>query len=216
MLQLIKTIIRWLFGSALLFISFSQLGKSKISFIISIILGIFIIPLSHNYILKRFSIVLNRSFRYVFTVLLLGIIVALNPETEKEKKDRVNLAIKEALETQKKEIEADSIAQVKSKQIQVQKELERSLDFRIGDEGFISGYCYGGATKEDLKEIVKISIAHDNYGIQEMLMNGTAISLNKGVKVLLLDTGFTWKKVRLLSGKYKGVAVFIPTEFASK
>jgi hypothetical protein len=63
------------------------------------------------------------------------------------------------------------------------------------------------------KESMQLSLANDELGLEKMESQGRIFVVEQGTQALLLEGGFMTARVRILSGKYRGEAGYLPVEF---
>jgi hypothetical protein len=79
----------------------------------------------------------------------------------------------------------------------------------VGDHGVVDSGAkatFLGTTKDNYDEVMKAAMAHDKQGMLESLIAGKAFIVDQGTRVLVIDSSFTLKRVRLLSGTKSGKA----------
>jgi hypothetical protein len=64
-------------------------------------------------------------------------------------------------------------------------------------------------TKADRDAMVEASMAHDTYGLEELLLTKRIYLIPCGTTVLILDDGWSADKVRIVDGEYAGLAGWI-------
>lgn len=88
-----------------------------------------------------------------------------------------------------------------------------------GEEGFlrVAGQkeILVASTKESLDRLVNAAVSKDNYGMGEMVLSGEAFFVDTGIKVLVIESGLTSKRIRILEGKKTGYSGWVPSEFVS-
>lgn len=72
--------------------------------------------------------------------------------------------------------------------------------------------CGGATSKEAEKRFTKHSVNGDIKAIDEMMMKGELIPLQKGEEVIMLDLGYVTSKVRTSCGN----VVYVDTEYLRK
>ncbi len=75
---------------------------------------------------------------------------------------------------------------------------------KVGDTIVLSEEIVLGREKGDIDKFFSSVRAKDNYGVNSMLLDGSAIDLDAGTKVLVIDSSFTMDQVRVLSGPHAG------------
>lgn len=88
----------------------------------------------------------------------------------------------------------------------------------VGQEGFLrvgdkQDDVLLATSEKALDEIIKSSIAKDNVGIAQIVLDGRAIFVPYNTKVLVIDLSVGKRKVRILEGKNAGVTGWVPYEF---
>jgi hypothetical protein len=145
-------------------------------------------------------------------VALLMLVYYMMPEEERiriENEQKAKVAAKylsdsldqvKQLAEKKAQVEADSVDQI---------EEPETVHYSIGDEMPITYMTPGCATKEVLDEFMTLAVAKDNMGIEQLEKSGLIAPLEPGTVVKIIDSGFGWRRVRVLNGRYKGLGVFI-------
>lgn len=67
--------------------------------------------------------------------------------------------------------------------------------------------------EQSYEALGKAFLAEDWLGIQQLLMQNSIFSVPRNTKVLVIDSGFGKRKVRILEGEYSGQAGWITMEF---
>jgi len=89
----------------------------------------------------------------------------------------------------------------------------------VGEEGYIkvsSPKTILANTKTDLDGLTKIYLANDTEGIAEFLVGGQGFAVSNGTKVLLIDTAYGVRRVRVLEGDQVSKTGWLPMEYVSK
>lgn len=89
----------------------------------------------------------------------------------------------------------------------------------VGEEGYIkvlSPKTILANTKTDLDALTKIYLANDTEGIAEFLVGGQGFAVSNGIKVLVLDTAYGVRRVRVLEGDQASKTGWLPMEYVSK
>jgi hypothetical protein len=68
-------------------------------------------------------------------------------------------------------------------------------------------------TEAALEDLSKARIAGDKMGIFQVMAEGRAFPVDSKTKILVLDTTFTLRKVRVLEGPHLGKAGWVPMEW---
>lgn len=68
-------------------------------------------------------------------------------------------------------------------------------------------------SEQALEELIKAFVAKDKYGQAELMIQGKWFPVENNTKVLVIDRSFARRKVRILEGKHKGRAGWVPMEF---
>lgn len=71
-------------------------------------------------------------------------------------------------------------------------------------------------SKEAFDRFTKLSVAKDTIGIRNMVLAGLVFSVDNGTRVVVIDHGFLKSEVRIMSGKYFGLAVWVASDFVKK
>jgi len=72
---------------------------------------------------------------------------------------------------------------------------------------------YVARSESSLDELFSVINSNDNIGLSKLLLSGQIMTVKRGTKVLIIDYTFTTLKVRILEGKYYGVAGHVPRGF---
>lgn len=91
----------------------------------------------------------------------------------------------------------------------------RQTTVKAGQEAKIQDFILAGITKEDINEIVKASVIKDETVFYEKSLNGSAIKLEKGTAVKVIDPGVMFHEIRVMDGNFIGRTCFVPTEYIS-
>jgi len=88
----------------------------------------------------------------------------------------------------------------------------------VGQEGFlrtsdVGGDVYVATTESAFDEFVKAAVIKDTIGMAQMVLNGRAFGVPYNTKILVTESAFTKKKVRILEGKQLGKIGWVPFEF---
>lgn len=89
----------------------------------------------------------------------------------------------------------------------------------VSEEGYM---CSGqkqtlvAISEEDEKQMIKSSIANDNQGLVEMVMNGRAFFLDGYTKILVIDRSTGSRQIRVLTGSSTNRTGWVPMEFLCK
>jgi hypothetical protein len=89
----------------------------------------------------------------------------------------------------------------------------------IGQEGHLrsgSSTMLVARDKASFDAIVDASVAHDEFGAQELLLSGKIFVVSAGTKVRVLASSFPSKQVRILDGPMTGESGWVPTEWVVK
>lgn len=89
----------------------------------------------------------------------------------------------------------------------------------VGEEGYIkvsSPKTILANTKTDLDALTKIYLANDTEGIAEFLVGGQGFAVSNGTKVLVIDTAYGVRRVRVLEGDQANKTGWLPMEYVSK
>jgi len=95
----------------------------------------------------------------------------------------------------------------------------------IGDEGIVNNNgdrnnCDGkvilGISKEAENQIIKASVANDEIGLANILMNGGIFFVPNCTKVKVIDINMFIRQVRILEGEQFGKSGWLPYEFVIK
>jgi len=68
-------------------------------------------------------------------------------------------------------------------------------------------------SEQALEETVQAFVSKDKYGQAELMIQGKWFPVENNTKVLVIDRSFARRKVRILEGKHKGRAGWVPMEF---
>lgn len=91
---------------------------------------------------------------------------------------------------------------------------------KTGQEGILEisgqGEVLVATTKENLGKIVHTATVKDDLGIAQMVLAGQAYLVDKGTKVLVIDTTLTASQIRILEGEEIGSSGWVPEEFVKE
>ena len=91
----------------------------------------------------------------------------------------------------------------------------------IGDEAYLrtststTGTVLVATTRENLKQIVKSSIAGDTVGLMNTVRYNQAFLVNEGTKVKIIDSEVGVRQIRILEGDKIDQSAWVPMEFIS-
>lgn len=102
-----------------------------------------------------------------------------------------------------------------------------SKDYGTGTAGSISvgeeGRLYSGAelvpvavSREAFDAWTKARVANDTHGQGALLVAGLILTPQKGTKVLVIDSAFLIRKVRILEGEFEGQAGWVSSDYIRK
>ena len=87
----------------------------------------------------------------------------------------------------------------------------------IGDIGTIDDGSSSpvplSSTKDGYDEMAKAGRAHDTVGLRQMVLTGRAFVVPVGTQARVIDTSFAMRRVRILDGKQKDAAGWLPFEY---
>ncbi|MFZ2189364.1 MAG: hypothetical protein WA057_02300 [Candidatus Magasanikiibacteriota bacterium] len=88
----------------------------------------------------------------------------------------------------------------------------------VGQEGFLRTSDTGAdvllATSEkSFDDLINASVAKDTIGMAQIVLNGNAFYIPYNTKVLVIESSFAKRKVRILEGEKVGETGWIPYEF---
>ncbi len=89
----------------------------------------------------------------------------------------------------------------------------------VGETGYLESSASNvlvATTKDNLDEIVKLSVANDTEGLAQMTLDGDAYIVDQGTQVRVIDTTIGTREVRILEGKQYGKSGWVPVEFVKK
>jgi hypothetical protein len=66
---------------------------------------------------------------------------------------------------------------------------------------------------EAFDELIQARIAHDTYGILELMLSGRVFTIENSTMALVLDGGLFKTRVRILNGRGQGKAGWVPSEW---
>ena len=69
------------------------------------------------------------------------------------------------------------------------------------------------STNDGYDEMAKTGRAHDTVGMREMALSGRVFVVPVGTLARVIDTSFTMRRVRILTGKKKDAAGWLPFEY---
>jgi hypothetical protein len=70
-----------------------------------------------------------------------------------------------------------------------------------------------GTNQGNEDQLVKLAVAKDIDGMEQMVLSGEAFYVDNGTKVRVIDQNVFSKEVRILAGDHSGEAGWTPTEF---
>lgn len=70
-----------------------------------------------------------------------------------------------------------------------------------------------GYEKKDAEQVTKSSVAKDTEGLVELILQGRGFAVKNCTKAKLIESGFGYRKVRILDGDTAGQAGWLPTEW---
>ncbi len=86
----------------------------------------------------------------------------------------------------------------------------------VGDEGVLKTAkdesVFVCATRADFDALGEAVLANDRIGLSMLLASGSMWEAPAGTRCLILDTGFTWTKVRILEGDHAPRTGIVPVE----
>jgi len=89
-----------------------------------------------------------------------------------------------------------------------------------GEEGILytdgTGHLYLSVDEKAFDAYSDAAVAKDMIGINELIRSGRLIPIIEGTHILVLDIGFFKTKVRVLEGRHKGEAGWVPDEWVKK
>lgn len=85
-----------------------------------------------------------------------------------------------------------------------------------GDMVILTENGYAATSLETYKAYLKAATANDDYGIGELLAGNLIFPVKSGIDARVLDFGFGWYQLRILSGPYKGTSCYYPREWVRK
>ena len=89
-----------------------------------------------------------------------------------------------------------------------------------GENGIL--YLEGGKNvfvavdKTSFDDYLNAALIEDNYGINELVMQGRLFYVPNGTRVKVIDSTFTTRKVRILEGEWEGASGWVPVEWVRK
>lgn len=89
----------------------------------------------------------------------------------------------------------------------------------VGEEGYSCSrteQILVAISKEDEDQMIKSSIAKDNQGLVELVMNGKAFFIDGNTKVLVIDRSYGSRQIRVLTGSSTNRTGWMPMEFLCK
>ena len=81
-----------------------------------------------------------------------------------------------------------------------------------GQEGAIKWITMVCATKEFHDEFVNAQVSGDKDGIKELVIKAKCLPVDKGTRVLVIESSWTLRKVRIKTGPAKGIAGWVYVE----
>ncbi len=89
-----------------------------------------------------------------------------------------------------------------------------------GNSGILEAGTQGvvlvATNKGNLEQIVRLSGVRDTTGVTQMVLAGQAFFVDRGTRVLVIDTTFSDSNVRILDGESAGRSGWVPEEFVKK
>ena len=61
--------------------------------------------------------------------------------------------------------------------------------------------------------MAKAGRAHDSVGMRQMVITGRVFAVPVGTQARVIDTSFAMRRVRILDGKHKDAAGWLPFEY---
>jgi hypothetical protein len=69
------------------------------------------------------------------------------------------------------------------------------------------------STKDGYDEMAQAGRAHDTVGIRQLVLMGRVFVVPVGTQARVIDTSFAMRRVRILDGKHKDAAGWLPFEY---
>ena len=85
-----------------------------------------------------------------------------------------------------------------------------------GETFRFSGDVFACQTENDLDRINTLSVAKDELGLKQMMLQGRLVVITGGTEAKVIDLGFLSTEVRIMSGSLAGQSVFVSTDFVKK
>ena len=86
----------------------------------------------------------------------------------------------------------------------------------VGDEGLLfseSALPYVCVTEETFDKLIAASVANDKIGFNQLIMSDAVFAVAQNTKVLVIDSTFGKRKIRILEGSNYGQTGWVPSEF---
>lgn len=144
------------------------------------------------------------GFAFLVVIGLLGAIFG-EEDTTTEKEPAATSVEAEVDE----EVQADTESEEKPKKEAKAKEEETKNHVASGENGvFKDDVLMGVGDKENLNELLRYASKDNKEALQEMLLNGKAMFIQKGTEFTMVDAGIITDKIRV-----DGVEGYVPAEF---
>ena len=76
----------------------------------------------------------------------------------------------------------------------------------------ISKNCYAAISKEKLDEVTRAAARKDKEAVAKLVLDGYVGILTKGTQVEIVSGGLVVKKVQIISGAYKNLYMYVPSD----
>ena len=83
----------------------------------------------------------------------------------------------------------------------------------LGDSFRFKEDVFAGRTENALDRITQLSVAKDNAGLGQMMVQGRLLIITGGTEAKLIDRGIFHSEVRLMSGPSSGSSVWVASDF---
>lgn len=85
-----------------------------------------------------------------------------------------------------------------------------------GEEGHLSGDIFVAATEEAYDELTAAIGRNDDYGMTELIARGSVFFVTGGTRILVMDSSFASRRIRVLEGDQVGKSGWVPVEVVAR
>ena len=93
---------------------------------------------------------------------------------------------------------------------------DTSMGVSIGNEGTLDSGANKSPvaiTEDAFKAWTKAKVAKDTHGMAQLMLMGSVFLVERGTRVLVIDSGTFTQKIRILGGGQTGRAGWVPYEY---